>query len=207
MIAAQISRRRRRARQRNSTTPPKRQRGAALVEMAMVLPLLIMLAFGMVETGMGWRNAITVTSAARQGARVTSHLGQEPRSDQEGVLAVQAVMGADLDNVELVVIYNANGSGALPPACLTASRNAGGVQCNRYTPAMIANANVNGLWGCGTGAYDATWCPTTRDNDTRTADHIGVFVLFQHTYFTGIIPGDAPLIERQTVMRVEPEVD
>ena len=185
----------------------RRERGASLVEMTFVMPVLILLAFGMVETGMAWRNAITVTSAARQGARVSSHLGQNLQSDQEGVLAVQAVMGEEMDQVELVIIYNANGSGALPSSCLSSSQNGGGVQCNRYTPAMIANAADNSKWGCGAGSYDSTWCPSTRDNDTRTADHIGVFVLYQQEYFTGIIPGNPPKIERQTIMRVEPEVE
>ncbi len=183
------------------------EQGSALVEMTFVMPLLILLAFGMVETGMAWRNAITVTSAARQGARVASHLGQNLQSDQEGVLAVQAVMGDEMPQVELVIIYQANGSGALPASCLTSSQNGGGVQCNRYTPAMIANADDPTKWGCGAGSYDSTWCPSSRDNETRTADHIGVYVLYQQEYFTGIIPGTPPKIERQTIMRVEPEVE
>ncbi len=186
----------------------RRQRGAALVEMTLVLPFLVTLAFGLLETGMGWRNAITVTSAARQGARVTSHLGTDARSDQEGVLAVQAVMGSEINMVDFIVIYKANAGGEVPPAC-TAGPTGTSVPdlCNAYGPDEISHANDDAFWGC-VGGYDTAWCPTTmRVNDARTADHVGVYIQFDHEYFTGIIPGDPPDIKRHTVMRIEPEVN
>ncbi len=180
----------------------ERERGAALVEMALVLPFLFMLAFGLLETGMGWRNAITVTSAARQGARVSSHLGVNPQADREGLLAVQAVMGSDMDQVELVIFYEATASGDMPPGCLTNSISG---KCNRYTPAMIGDLGNDAAWGCA--SHDGDWCPVGRDDDVRTADHLGVYIQFQHEYFTGVFPGTAPLIKRQTIMRIEPKVD
>ncbi|MGH9157333.1 MAG: TadE/TadG family type IV pilus assembly protein [Acidimicrobiales bacterium] len=46
------------------------QRGAAMVEFALVLPLLVMLVFGIIEFGRGYNAKITVTAAAREGARL-----------------------------------------------------------------------------------------------------------------------------------------
>jgi Flp pilus assembly protein TadG len=46
------------------------ERGAALVEFALILPVLVMLIFGIVEFGRGYNAKITVTHAAREGARV-----------------------------------------------------------------------------------------------------------------------------------------
>ena len=46
------------------------QRGAAAVEMALVLPLLFMLVFGIIEFGFIFNRFITVTHAAREGVRV-----------------------------------------------------------------------------------------------------------------------------------------
>ncbi len=46
-----------------------RERGAALVEMALILPLLAMLVFGLVEFGRGYNAQITLTHAAREGVR------------------------------------------------------------------------------------------------------------------------------------------
>jgi hypothetical protein len=168
--------------------------------MALVLPFLVLLAFGLIETGMGWRNAITVTSAARQGARVSSHLGVNPQSDREGLLAVQAVMGADMDQVEFVVFYKANGSGDLPTGCESGS--IGGV-CNWYDKDMVTATDAE--WTAG--GWDAPWSPASRVDDVRTADHLGVYIAFQHEYFTGVFPGTAPVIKRQTIMRIEPKVD
>jgi Flp pilus assembly protein TadG len=49
-----------------------RQWGAAAVEMALVLPILLMLVFGMVDFGLALNAKISLTQAAREGARVRS---------------------------------------------------------------------------------------------------------------------------------------
>ncbi len=46
------------------------KRGAAIVEMALVLPLLIALTFGLIEYGWLFLKAEQMSDAARQGARV-----------------------------------------------------------------------------------------------------------------------------------------
>lgn len=45
------------------------ERGAAIVEMAIVLPLLLLLVFGIVEFGRAYMTDISVTHAAREGSR------------------------------------------------------------------------------------------------------------------------------------------
>lgn len=45
------------------------EQGAAAVEFALVLPLLILLVFGIVEFGRGYNAKVTLTHAAREGAR------------------------------------------------------------------------------------------------------------------------------------------
>jgi Flp pilus assembly protein TadG len=63
------------------------QRGAAAVEMALVLPLLFLLLFGIIEFGFIFNRFITVTHAAREGARVYALPG---KSAAEGVAAAEA---------------------------------------------------------------------------------------------------------------------
>lgn len=46
------------------------ERGAALVEAAIILPLVIMLIFGLVAFGRGYNAKVTATHAAREGVRV-----------------------------------------------------------------------------------------------------------------------------------------
>jgi Flp pilus assembly protein TadG len=60
---------RRRARQRPSSARLRLDRGAAAVELALVLPLLVSLVLGMVTGGLSYSNAIGVQDAVRQGAR------------------------------------------------------------------------------------------------------------------------------------------
>jgi Flp pilus assembly protein TadG len=44
-------------------------KGQSLVEFAMVLPLLVILIFGIIDFGMGLRSYISLTNATREGAR------------------------------------------------------------------------------------------------------------------------------------------
>ena len=46
------------------------EKGQALVEFALLVPLFLILLFGIVDFGMGFYSWITVTNSAREGARV-----------------------------------------------------------------------------------------------------------------------------------------
>ncbi len=50
----------------------RRDRGAAAVEMAIIMPLLLMLVFGIIEFGLLLNAQIKVTEAAREGARAAT---------------------------------------------------------------------------------------------------------------------------------------
>lgn len=54
-----------------------RDRGAAAVELALVLPLLLLMLFGIIDFGRMLNAQITLTEAAREGARAVS-LGLDP---------------------------------------------------------------------------------------------------------------------------------
>lgn len=49
-----------------------REEGVAAVEMALVMPLLLLLVFGIIEFGFIFNRFITVTHAAREGVRLLS---------------------------------------------------------------------------------------------------------------------------------------
>lgn len=57
--------------------PTDREVGAAAVELALVLPILLVLVFGIIDFGRAYNAEISLTQAAREGARVRS-LGADP---------------------------------------------------------------------------------------------------------------------------------
>jgi Flp pilus assembly protein TadG len=58
---------------------PVADRGAAAVEFALVLPMLLILIFGIIDFGRMLNAQITLTEAAREGARA-SVLGTDPKA-------------------------------------------------------------------------------------------------------------------------------
>src|SRR5688572_8795963 len=57
-----------------------REHGQSLVELALILPLLLLLVLGTVDVGMGFKTYIGLTNAAREGVRwISIH-----PSDQDG---------------------------------------------------------------------------------------------------------------------------
>jgi uncharacterized membrane protein len=54
-------------------------RGAAAVELALVMPLLLLILFGIIDFGRMFNAQITLTQAAREGARAAAY-GQTPET-------------------------------------------------------------------------------------------------------------------------------
>lgn len=52
--------------------PRVKDRGAAVVEFALLLPLLLLLLFGIIDFGRALNAQITITQAAREGARLVA---------------------------------------------------------------------------------------------------------------------------------------
>lgn len=88
-------------------------RGQSLVEFVLVLPIFLILLFGIVDFGMGLRAYITLTNATREGARVgavgelagtyPADCNADPSDDATVVARVCTTLaGLDLDNVETV---------------------------------------------------------------------------------------------------------
>ena len=50
----------------------KSEKGASAVEFAIILPILVMLIFGIVQFGIAYNNYIALTHAAREGARLAA---------------------------------------------------------------------------------------------------------------------------------------
>ncbi len=70
MITEQSARRGGGVAKRSISAPGRGERGAALIEAAILMPLIIMLIFGLIAFARGYNAKVTATHAAREGVRV-----------------------------------------------------------------------------------------------------------------------------------------
>ena len=78
----------RRARARRSAG----DRGAALTELVLIVPIFAMIVCGVLEFGMAWRDSMTVSNALRSGARVGSNMGDDRYADYDVLKAIESAM-------------------------------------------------------------------------------------------------------------------
>lgn len=78
------------------------ERGSVAVEFALVLPILIAVLLGIMEFGRAYNAQITVTAAAREGARVMSIQGA-PAAARNAVLAASPALNPQLTNDQVQV--------------------------------------------------------------------------------------------------------
>ncbi len=178
------------------------ERGAVLVEMAFVGPILIILAFGIVEFGGAWQYNTRLQTATRGAARTASNEGTSRSADYDGLLSIQSTLGSKVSNVQRVVVYKADASdGAVPTACKTGSVS--GV-CNSYPGSIFTTMTASSFSGSCSSSLDRYWCPTTRDDSADSADYLGIWIQYQYTFVTHLFPGGGLTLTRSTVMRIEP---
>ena len=173
-----------------------------------------------VDLGLGWRASITVSNAARAGARVGSSQGIADGADYAVLLAVSSSLGSiPTSEIDAIVVFKSNSvTGGLPSTCplsATNRRNRGvaGV-CNIYQQADVTNllANVSTAQatyfsGACTGTrIDKKWCPSTRSNlqiGGSGVDHVGVYITINHKTSTKLF-GSSITIDDSAVMLIEP---
>ncbi len=87
----------------------RNRRGSAIVEMALILPVFLLMLIGMLEFGMVLHDYIMITEAARAGARAAA-VGTE----DSGILDVVQKAAPSLDQGKLVVTITPPGKGNRP---------------------------------------------------------------------------------------------
>lgn len=147
------------------------ERGAAIVEFAVISIILVILLLGVIEGGLAFRAKLSVANSADEGARRGAVAARDPFADYEVLQQIKAHSIAP-ETIETIVIYKADNSTSPPPdACKISSSAALG--CNHYTASDLIRprsdfGQCNGL--------DGAWCPTDRSTDLRTGDLLGVWI-------------------------------
>lgn len=184
-------------------------RGATLVEFALVLPILALLAFGTVEFGLAWRDSMTVSNALRSGARVGSNAGDDRLADYDILKQVEsAIHEIDNTRIERVVIFRSTNLDGIPPAGCVAGTPQSGV-CNVYTAAQMSSLTAASFdHATCSGDPDSSWCPTTReDRQVVGPDYLGVWVQVHRDWITGLFPPSAGItMTDHAIMRLEPRL-
>lgn len=180
----------------------ERDRGATMVEVGIVLPMLILLAIGLSEIGFLVVDYITVSNAARSGARTGAAAADDPLAD-EFILNVVEEDACNLrfGNLETVTIYLAEPDGDLPgnPNLVNKYKNNGPL-----TNLICDDATTHAL---APDTPCCAWDPdgTPRDRIPPDLDTVGVRLEFSHNSVTGIFPFPTVTWTETAVMQLEPD--
>jgi hypothetical protein len=169
-----------------------------LVEATFILPVVLLIIFGIIEVGYLFRSASVVNSASRSGARLASAsyasapdkaaAMDEVRKTVEQDLAAK---GADDVPVDLW-IYRANNLG-FPGAPDTTDLSSCSTNCVRFVWNGTSFSPAGGSWA-------------SPDACGKVIDYVGVYVTMAHAPFANGILGPKTIGEK-TVMRLEPRSD
>lgn len=181
---------------------PSEDRGATMVEFALVFSFLLTIALGLFEYGMLFRDYLSVTIATREGGRVSASAANYGDAD---CVVLEAVSGAlqslESGRVLQVHLYESDEDGDYPGANASTT--------NRYRPATASDSGPS-LVACGSSDWvilhkGGSWEPDDRVNDTGVADWSGVRVQFEHDWMTGFLwwSGSATFSD-DAVFRMEP---
>lgn len=120
------------------------ERGASLVEFALVVPLLTMFLFGIVQFGIAYDKQQSINSGAREGARLGA-LGDSTLAD----IADRAVEASELSAVgNDPTVTVADDAGAIagtrqPGGTYTGTNDATAMPCGRPTPSAYVHVSVS----------------------------------------------------------------
>lgn len=166
--------------------------GAVLVESALVFLLLVTLVFGVIEWGLYIKDANTVTSATRAGARTASALPRQAGfADRAAAAVASSLIALEPGSAEVLWIYRANADG-LPDS---GSFDIPCGVCHRYE------------WDAASRDWRLVWAGWPYASQVacggQDSDALGVYVRARHRFFTGFFGPDRTVADR-TVMRLEP---
>lgn len=170
--------------------------GATMLEFAVAAPVVILLVVGLIEFGFAFIDLQTVAGATTSGARVGSAFGPDPNADT----VIQAAVSDSLSDlrasstVKELWIYESNENGdVVDEANLT----------NKYTPDGAGGWTV----------VQEPWTPDMRATDLSLAigvvnrDYLGVRVIFEHAWVTGLLPVPTPTWTEDAVVLLEPVLE
>jgi TadE-like protein len=185
----------------------REERGQALVEFALVLPLLLLLILGVIEFSFVWNSRNTVQFASRDGSMLAAEGGSLPGTDCLVLNRIEAdvVSPARAIRVQEVMIYWADKNGGQIASFKNVYTRTGTITCDLGgTPITVPytlttagypeSTRCDVLAGCG-GAHTGV-------------DTVGVQITYRHQWLTSFVrlTGSGVTFAETTATRVEPQL-
>jgi len=153
---------RRRARATSPDHGRGRERGAAIVEFALVAPFLALIALGIMEYGTIYKADDQTQQALMSAGRVAAQGSNGPLADFQALRALDSSLaGLKRATIKRVIIYKAPSDGKPPASCLgvTPTGAAAGVLsvCNVYSPAQVASTDFGNFSYTGSTCNPSAW--------------------------------------------------
>lgn len=187
-----------------------RSRGQSLVELAIAVPIVMLLLLGMLEFGFAFSHHLTLEYATREGARTGAALANGTTEvactgtsnvDAYIIAAVQRVLtspgaGVPVGRVSQIRIYKATATGG----------EAGPV--NVWVPGTGPTVDGSALLFNRSGPTG--WDPCGRNNTAVNTDSVGVSLVYGYQYITplgnimGMVTPTTLTISDRTVMALNP---
>jgi Flp pilus assembly protein TadG len=194
------------------------ERGAAMVEFAMILPLLVLLTFGILEFGFAFNTSSDVSQSSRAGGRTAAIFSTDPQLEWNAAQAAATALNISPNSVKAgtdpIVCVSKFAAGSDPCSNQYSSgeiplkKGASGSQVWNInvtgTPGQIPTGNDN--WPVANRNYG---CPTT-GQPNGAYDRVVVRVKVQHGL---LVPGlfsqffgnnAAPTITSDSIFQLEP---
>lgn len=170
------------------------ERGATLVEFAFVLPILLLIAIGLIELGLAFRSYITMGSAAKEGARVAAFVGDDIDADCDVVQAIVGELGVEIDLLDHMEIYQVDANGDPVPS-----------KINTYSFDFTGSGDIT---DCADWDSTVNWPSTDRQVliGSTALDVVGIRVVSTHRWVSQFPPFTGQfIVDENTIIRLEPE--
>jgi Flp pilus assembly protein TadG len=202
------------------------ERGSALVEAAIILPVIIMLTFGLIDFGIGFNQKAGLDSAGRAGVRLAAtdtttdnttptpvSGGTIPAFTQIGFDAGGAVNAAlsqvasKVDLVNMFVFRSSASGGTWSPSAVTSAAQCA-TDCIEYFPKASNNSQFNLISGSDGLAPVGTWpanAPTYSERQACivNADRVGITIVARYHFLTGLF-GTTVTLTSTSAAQLEP---
>lgn len=172
------------------------ERGAALVEAALLIPIAVLITFGMIEFSSAYQSSSVASASARSAARTASAEALLPTyATDAAAAAATALHGIAATEPQFMWIYKADPTTGLPSSggFTTCSTN-----CISYN--WISSSRTFDTAHPGGGGW-----PYNTQNACNSSqwDSVGVYVRLQHAFLTKLF-GTTINLSDHAVFRLEP---